>query len=104
MPLLKDDSLLGEAYSRIIGQSQARDEAGIGTIVQGNPFNTKIALSQEQEESVEYNNFEKWENDLSAKFPSAQLAWERNLCRALVNSVPIGFFDKSMNTGYLSNY
>lgn len=104
MPLLKDDVLLGEKYARIIGQSQVRDEAGVGTIVPGNPFNTKINMGYEDEESHNgswFKDFTEWENALAGLFPSAKIEWERELCRAVVNGVRIGFFDKLNNCGYI---
>jgi len=104
MPQIKDDIFLGEKYAGIIGQSQVRDEAGIGTIVPGNPFNTKINLGYEDEESQNdawFDNFEEWENTLSELFPSARIEWERDLCRATVNGVKIGFYDQQNKSGYL---
>jgi len=104
MPLIKDDILLGEKYARIIGQSQVSDEAGVGTIVQGSPFNTKINMGYEDEESHNgnwFNNFLEWETALSEIFPNARIEWERELCRAVVDGVRIGFFDKLNNSGYI---
>lgn len=103
--MIKDDKLILETYARIIGQSQAKSQPGIGTIVPGNPFNTKLINGYEQEEEtdgVEYDDFFHWQNSVSTKFPNAQLAWEKNFCRAIMNDVPIGYFDQNTKTGMIA--
>jgi hypothetical protein len=103
--MLRDDILLAETYNRIIGQSQAKDQAGIGTIVQGNPFNTKLTIGNENEESMEgeeVQDYNKWKNIITKKFPQSQVKWEGNFCRALIDGKSIGFFDRNTNTGMVA--
>jgi hypothetical protein len=101
----KDSKLIFEKYTRVIGQSQAQSQPGIGTIVSGNPFNTKLIRGYEGNEETdgqEYKDFHAWQKAVATKFPNIQIAWEKNFCRALVDSVPVGFFDQNTKTGMIA--
>jgi hypothetical protein len=61
-------------------------------IYMGNPTLSKITSS----------HFHAWQKAVSTKFPNIQIAWEKNFCRALVDSVPVGFFDQNTKTGMIA--